>query len=62
MGTIVTLPAERRRRRPSERPTDEATILLFMGVRYVRDLEPTPVTQRSQPIVRTCDEAPLAIA
>ena len=62
MGTIVILPAERRRRRPSERTTDEATILLFMGVRYVREVEPTAVSERPQPIARSLDEAPLAIA
>lgn len=62
MGTIVTLPAERRRRRPSERTTDEATILLFMGVRYVRDIEAPPAPERIQPGARTLDPAPLAIA
>lgn len=40
MGTIVNLPAQRRKRSASVRPSDEATILLFMGVRYVRDFEP----------------------
>ena len=39
MGTIVTLPVGRKPRAAAAR-TDDATILLFMGVRYVREFEP----------------------
>ena len=39
MGTVVTLP-QRQKPHTSAAPTTEATILLFMGVRYVRDIEP----------------------
>lgn len=42
MGTIVNLPSPRRKRRLSVQTSDEATILFFMGVRYVRDLDPAP--------------------
>ncbi|MDX7952515.1 hypothetical protein P7D22_15200 [Lichenihabitans sp. Uapishka_5] len=42
MGTIVNFPSPRRKRRLSIPPQDEATILLFMGVRYVRELDPAP--------------------
>lgn len=62
MGTIVNLPAERRRRRPSEHHADEATILLFMGVRYVREIEASPVPEQPQRLALPLDEVPLAIA
>ena len=62
MGTIVTLPTDRRRRRATARTTDEATILLFMGVRYVRDFDTTPATDRPQPASRTIIEAPRELA
>ncbi len=62
MGNVVTLPAQRPRRRQSVQTTDEATILLFMGVRYVRDFESSPLGQPSQPPVRQRDEVPLKLA
>lgn len=62
MGTIVTLPAERRRRRPSEKTAAEATVLLFMGVRYVRDLDVAPTPEHPPTPALTRDEVPLAIA
>ena len=62
MGTIVTLPTDRRRRRTSARTTDQATILLFMGVRYVRDFDAAPATDRPQQVPRAINEAPLELA
>ena len=61
MGTIVNLPARRRKRSASARPSDEATILLFMGVRYVRDYEPAPVIDRTQ-VGESRVKAPLELA
>ena len=48
MGIIVTFPPPRRRRSAPVQTTDNATILLFMGVRYVRELE-TVDLQKSGP-------------
>lgn len=62
MGTIVTLPTDRRRRRATPRTTDQATILLFMGVRYVRDFDPAPAADHPQPAPRALTEAPLELA
>lgn len=39
MGTVVTMPAPRRKRSTTAQTVDKATILLFMGVRYVRELD-----------------------
>ena len=39
MGNVVSMPLPRRRRAAAGRKTDEATILLFIGVRYVRELD-----------------------
>lgn len=61
MGTIVNLPPQRRRRSASVRPSDEATILLFMGVRYVRDHEPVAPKERPQ-ATETRVEAALELA
>ncbi len=41
MGTVVTMPAPRRKLSARAAKTNKATILLFMGVRYVRELDPT---------------------
>ena len=61
MGTIVNLPAQRRKRSASVRPSDEATILLFMGVRYVRDFEPAAPADRLKPAAPRI-ETPLELA
>lgn len=45
MGTVVTLPPRRATRAFASRDA-EATILLFMGVRYVRDSEPEQSVDR----------------
>ena len=52
MGNVVTMPAPRRKRSAVLQKTDKATILLFMGVRYVRELE-TP--DHRKPSMQTSD-------
>jgi hypothetical protein len=64
MGIIVTLPPPRRKRVSAVPTTNEATILLFMGVRYVRELE-TEITHEIAPATmpeRTADCPPLETA
>lgn len=58
MGTIVNLPAQRRKRSTAVRPSDEATILLFMGVRYVREPAAADRPQAAEPRIK----APLELA
>lgn len=64
MGTIVTLPQPRRKRLSVAPTTNKATILLFMGVRYVRDFDdaPTSPTVSTAMPDRVMDCAPLEIA
>jgi hypothetical protein len=56
MGTVVTLPPPRRRRSAAAPNRSMATILLFMGVRYVREIEAlapdevAPATAPERPI------------
>jgi hypothetical protein len=51
MGTVVTFPPPRRKRASAASTTSEATILLFMGVRYVRELDETAAADVPPPMM-----------